>query len=199
AAVPPARIAVVEPPCPPLARAHGSSGRETTIVSQSELASESDRVVLLTALAGLLDLDWRLSVIGDRGTNTDCSTELARRLGGRVTVTDQSDRARCEALWLGADIFASADAGPGYGMAIAAALKRGLPAAICRDKAGTPEVPPEAGAAAPPGDHVQLAKALRRLLFDRDLRREMAEAAFRCGQSLPESGAVAQQLASALG
>ena len=90
-----------------------------------------------------------------------------------------------EALWRGADLFALATWFEGYGMAVAEALKRGLPVAVCSGGAAAALVEPEAGVVCEPGDHVQLSKALRRLIFSPTLRTEMAEVAWQIGQKLP--------------
>jgi len=37
----------------------------------------------------------------------------------------------------------------------------------------------------PPGDHVQLSKALRRLVFSEPLRRALSDAAWLAGRALP--------------
>ena len=36
-----------------------------------------------------------------------------------------------------------------------------------------------------PGDHVQLGKALRRMIFDTDVRRHLADAVWQAGRALP--------------
>jgi Glycosyl transferases group 1 len=203
ASVPPARIVVVEPPTPELVRARGSAGAGTAILSKGALVRANAHDVLLAALAGLPDLDWRLCIVGSRTADPEHAAELkalAERLGlaPRVRFAGQTDASELEELWQEADLFALAGAGPGYGMATAAALKRGLPVAICGDGAIAPAIPPVAGAIAPPGNTVQLGKALRRLIFDRSLRGEMAEAAWQAGQALPEREATAARFGAAL-
>ena len=71
-------------------------------------------------------------------------------------------------------------------MAVAEALKRGVPAAVTAGGAAGSLVTPESGVVCPAGDHTNLSKALRRLIFGTALRREMAEAAWQVGQTLPE-------------
>lgn len=203
-ALPVERISVVVPPAPPADHARGSSGTAPLLITGSTFTSPAAHAVLLAALARLCDLDWRLCIIADTEANPKHSAELRemiRRfsLAERVTIASSRDQARCEELWLAADLFAATEAVPGYDMGVAAALKRGLPVALCRADGAVPVVPPDAGASAPPGDHAQLGKALRRMLFDRDLRREMAEAAFRAGEVLPDAATVALALARALG
>jgi len=90
-----------------------------------------------------------------------------------------------EALWQQADIFALASYFEGYGVAVAEALRRGLPVAVTNVGAVPTLVPPEAGIVAAPGDVEQLSKAIRRLIFDTALRRDMGEVAWQSGRSLP--------------
>ena len=80
-------------------------------------------------------------------------------------------------------------------MAAAEAMARGLPLAITAGGAIADLVPMEAGAVSPPGEStVILTKALRRMIVDTEMLREMAEAAWAAGQALPrwaDSGATA--------
>ena len=202
AAVPRGRITVISPPTPALSRARGSGGPGAAILAKAALTPASAHELLLATLGRLTDLDWKLCIAGAT-PDADYAASLARLAGelglvARVRFAAAADEEEREALWQGADLFALAAAGHGYRMAAAAALKRGLPVAICGDAATEPPIPPEAGAVAPPGDCAQLARALRRLIFDHELRDEMAEAAWRAGAALPESQASAGRLATAL-
>ncbi len=102
----------------------------------------------------------------------------------RVTFAGEVVDGALAALWAGADIFALATQYEGYGMAIAEALKRGIPVAVTK------------GGAA--GDLVTYSKALRRMIFDLPLRRSMAEAAWQAGQALPDWDAQSREFAAAL-
>jgi glycosyltransferase involved in cell wall biosynthesis len=82
-------------------------------------------------------------------------------------------------------VFALAPRHEGYGMAIAEALKRGLPAVVCKGGAAGALLTPDAGCVCPVDDVDQVSKSLRRLIFGRSLRREIAEAAWHLGQTLP--------------
>ncbi len=88
-------------------------------------------------------------------------------------------------LWQQADLFALATHYEGYGMAIAEALRHGLTVAITAAGAAAALVGPEAGVVCQPGDVDQLSKALRRLIFSRELRQDMADVAWQTGQTLP--------------
>lgn len=202
-AVPRERIAVVEPPTPDVPRALGSTRGETVIFSPRAPIADHAHEVLFAALAGLPDLEWRLRIVTSTADDPEAAAALAALaaqfgLGNRVQCEPCSDPAAREALWRDSDLFATAAVCPGYGLATAEAMKRGLPVVIAGDTKSAPAIPAEAGAVAPPGDRVQLAKALRRLIFDRDLRASMADAAWRAGKLLPENGAVRERLLAAL-
>jgi glycosyltransferase involved in cell wall biosynthesis len=83
-------------------------------------------------------------------------------------------------------------------MAIAEALKRGLPVVVTAGGAAGNLITPESGCVCPPGDRDQVSKSLRRLIFGDDLRREMAEHAWRLGQTLPSWQTQTARFAEAL-
>jgi glycosyltransferase involved in cell wall biosynthesis len=146
--------------------------------------------VLLRALARLTDLDWRLTIAG--GAERDPVharglRALAEELGiaGRVAFAGEVDAAVLDHLYDGADIFALATHWEGYGMVAAEALARGIPLAVTAGGAIAEVAPVEASVVSPAGDDVSLSKGLRRMIFDADLRAEMAEAAWQAGQRLP--------------
>ncbi|MGH7153469.1 MAG: glycosyltransferase [Acetobacteraceae bacterium] len=146
--------------------------------------------VLMRALARLFDLHWRLTIVGSRDrdpSHAAALAALARELGisDKVRFAGEVDDAELDALWRGADLFALPSYWEGYGMAVAEALKRGLPVAVTTGGSAAALVPAEAGIVCPPGDVEQLSKALRRLIFGTALRHEMAEVAWTTGQLLP--------------
>lgn len=186
----PERVGVVEPGTDPAARAAGSGGPGVALLSVGALVPRKGHDVLLRALGGLVDLDWRLTIAGaeDRDPVHAHGLEaLAEQLGvaKRVLFAGTVDAAALAALYDSADVFALATHWEGYGMAVAEALARGLPVAVAAGGAVAELVPTEAAVVSPPGDSVSLGKGLRRLIFDEDLRRGMADAAWRAGQRLP--------------
>ncbi|MGH7067791.1 MAG: glycosyltransferase [Acetobacteraceae bacterium] len=202
-ATPRERIAIIEPPTPEYPRASGSAALQTLILAASAQATNPEREMLFAALAGLGDLEWRLCIAGrlaDSAEEADAVARLAAKFGiaGRVERAPLGDALGCEALWQSCDLFASTAAHSGYGLATAAAMKRGLPMAIAAEPRSAPRIPPEAGATVSPGDTVQLTKALRRLIFDRDLRATMGEASWQAGKALPDSGTVGARFCSAV-
>jgi glycosyltransferase involved in cell wall biosynthesis len=101
-------------------------------------------------------------------------------------------------LWASTDLFALTSYFEGYGVAIAEAMRRGLTVAVTNVGTVPTLVEPEAGIVCAPGDAEQLSKAIRRLVFDRRLRQDMAEVAWQIGQSLPSWNEQAAQLAALL-
>ncbi|WP_270935925.1 glycosyltransferase family 4 protein [Falsiroseomonas oryzae] len=186
--VAPERVGVVEPGTDPAPRSTGS-GDGCAILALGSLIPRKGHDVLMRTLATLSDLDWRLTVAGGArdAVYAHGLQALAEELGiaQRVDFPGEVDGAVLEALWQGADVFALASHWEGYGMAVAEAMARGLPVAVTAGGALAELVPVEAGVVSPPGDHVSLGKALRRVIFDTELRAEMAEASWQAGQKLP--------------
>jgi len=202
-AVAPARLAVVVPGTDAAVRSHGAGGGVMQVLSVGALVPRKGADVLIRALARLFDLDWRLTIVGSSTRDPAYAgriRELIAELGldARVRLVGEVDEAVLDRLWREADIFALATHWEGYGMTVAEALKRGLPVAVCTGGAAAALVPEEAGVFAPPGDEEALSKALRRLIFDHELRRAMAETAWQAGALLPDWPTQVRVFAAAL-
>lgn len=198
------RISIIAPGIEDPPRSSGTAdGSACAILSVGPLIPRKGYDVLLRALSRLFDLDWRLTIVGapDRdpvhaqSLHALCE-ELA--IGGRVQFVGEPGQSAMEALWQGVDLFALASWHEGYGTAMAEALRRGVPVAVTATGAAPALVGPEAGVVCAPGDVDQLAKAMRRLIFDRTLRRDMAEVAWQAGRTLPCWKEQAVQLADLL-
>ncbi len=184
------RIAVVSPGIADLPRSPGGAGATCAILSAGALIPRKGHDVLLRALGRLFDLDWRLTILGDSSRDPVHARGLSAlaeqlHIDAHVAFADDSDAATAEALWQGSDLFALASWHEGYGSTMAEALRRGLPVAVTNTGAAPTLIGPEAGVVCAPGDVEQLSKALRRLIFDRTLRRDMAEVAWQTGRGLP--------------
>jgi glycosyltransferase involved in cell wall biosynthesis len=188
--LPPEAIAVVTPGIPDPGRSTGSGGRACHLLAVGSLIPRKGHDTVLRALAGLPDLDWRLTICGDAGIDPAHAAALRAAaetpgLAGRVTFAGACGSAQMESLWRTADVFVSGSRFEGYGMAVAEAVRRGLPLAVTNGAAATDVIPPEASVVVEPGDHVQLSKGLRRLIFSPQLRRDLADAAWRAGRTFP--------------
>jgi glycosyltransferase involved in cell wall biosynthesis len=159
--------------------------------------------LLVDALAGLSDLDWTLTCVGD----VERSPDTARALRMRIEATGQEHRivlaGELEGMPLhqqfrAADLFVLATRFEGYGMVIAQALTHGLPVVSTRTGAIAELVPPEAGLLVEPGDGVALREALSRVLSDADLRKRLAAGARAVGATLPSWSVASQQFAEIL-
>ena len=198
---PPAgRISAIIPGIDDLPRCPGSAGPDCQILSVGAQIPRKGHDVLLRALSRLFDLDWQLTIAGsaDRDpVHANGLRALTEQLGvaRRVRFVDEAS----ELLWMQADVFALTSYFEGYGLAIAEALRRGLPVAVSNVGAVATLVGAEAGVVCSAGDIEQFSKALRRLIFDQPLRSDMAEVAWRSGQTLPSWSEQAKRLADVLG
>ncbi len=188
--VDPARMRVVVPGTDDALRSAGSGGPGCAILSIGALIPRKGHDILIRALARLFDLDWHLTIVGSTmrdPAHAQMLSDLTRQLGvtAQIRFAGEVDDATLDHLWREADLFALASHWEGYGMAVAEALKRGLPVAVTAGGSAAALVPTEGGVVCPPGDIDQLSKALRRQIFGTDLRREMADVAWQTGRTLP--------------
>jgi glycosyltransferase involved in cell wall biosynthesis len=197
--VPAERISVIIPGIDDLPRSTGSAGSGCQILSVGALIPRKGHNVLLRALSRLFDLDWTLTIAGSADRDPVHAATLQAlaeelQIARRVHFVDEVT----EALWTTNDLFALASYFEGYGVAIAEAMRRGLAVAVTNVGAVPTLVGPEAGIVCAPGDVVQLSKAMRRMIFDRSLLRDMSDVAWRSGQLLPSWNEQAARLAAVL-
>jgi len=187
--VAPDRLSVVAPgtdrvsPRPSLSDKQKSAGNATlALLAVGTVVPRKGYDVLVTALARLKDLSWRLTIAGD----CERSPETVRRLRAKIAELALGDRITfcgavapidLEQLYASADLFVLASRFEGYGMAYAEAIAHGLP--VVGTKAGAiPEtIPAEAGLLVPADNVEALVAGLRGLIEDREQRARLAAGA----------------------
>jgi glycosyltransferase involved in cell wall biosynthesis len=203
-----ARVGVVCPGTDPAPLARGSGGPGLPLLCVASLTPRKGHLVLLDALAELVDLDWHLTCVGSAERDPACARSLVaaiERLGldRRVTLVGERTAAELAPFYDRADVFVLASYHEGYGMALTEALVRGLPVVTTSAGAIPDTVPPDAGLLVAPGDAQALAGALHAVLTEADLRARLVAGARDARRSLPRwsdaARAFAAELAGVLG
>ena len=198
----PARIASVAPGVDLARRSRGSGRITCCLLSVGNLTARKGHDVLIKALGRLKDLDWQLTIAGAEREVGQLSylKRIAEKVGvgrriqfpGAVVETD------LETLWDTSDVFALATRYEGFGMAIAEALRHGLPVVTTDAAPAASLVSPEAGTVSPADDSDMLSRCLRRVIADVPLRRAMADTAWKIGQTLGGWHTQAEAFAAAI-
>lgn len=173
------------------------------ILAVGVLTRRKGHDLLLHAAERLIDLPWRLVIAGDAGREPAHAAQLAALteelgLANRTTVLADPAPDALERAWSAATVFALATRWEGYPSAVAEALRRGIPPVVTDGGDAGTLVTADAGAVCPTDDMATFGKCLRRLLFDHDLRADMAEAAWQAGQKLPSWRERAQEFLAIL-
>jgi glycosyltransferase involved in cell wall biosynthesis len=196
--VPAERITVARPGSDPAPRSSGSRSEVPHLLSVGAVVPRKGFDTLVAALATLAELPWRLTIAGDLTRDPDEAARLdisitQHKLAGRISALGAVSSERLAALYDDADLFVLASRFEGYGMAYAEALSHGLPVIGTTAGAISDTVPQESGILVSPGDVDALARALRRVITDTGLRRQLSDAAFTAARKLPtwqQSGAI---------
>ena len=145
--------------------------------------------LLVEALAGMLDLPWHLTIVGearDRAAADQLRAAIEHhRLTPRVSLVGAVQPSRLTGLYGASDLFVLPSRYEGFGMAYAEAIAHGLPV-IGTTAGAIPEtVSVEVGILVPPDDVAALAAALRRLIENAEDRAQLAAGARKAAESLP--------------
>ncbi len=201
--VPEAQITVALPGTDPGVRSRGN-GAVPRLLTVATLTPRKGHDVLVAALARIVDLSWEALWVGsaDRDTTTTARLRRAIREDGletRIALAGSLDAEALSDCYRKADVFVLPSRHEGFGMAFAEALAHGLPVVGCAAGAVPETVPTDAGILVPTDDVMALADALAELLNEPRRRRQLADAAWRHGQQLPDWHETAARVAAALG
>jgi glycosyltransferase involved in cell wall biosynthesis len=188
--VPAERITIAKPGSDPAPLAAGSRDGVVRLLSVGAVVPRKGFDVLIAALATLGDLPWQLTIAGDRTRDLNAAARLDADIAGhalenRVTMLGTVSPQHLATLYAEADVFALASHFEGYGMAYAEAVTHGLPVIGTTGGAIPDTVPSDASLLIPPGDMPALAKALRRVIGDSDLRQRLTDGARAAAPQFP--------------
>jgi glycosyltransferase involved in cell wall biosynthesis len=205
-AVPDGRVHVARPGVDRVAaRARPVRGR---LICVGVLGRHKGQDLLVEALAGLADRDWRCLLAGP----LDRDPDFTERLRARITGLGYGDRVRLGGVLTGAalsrayataDLLVAPSRAETYGMTVTEALAHGLPV-IAAAVGGLPEAlgttadGTRPGQLIPPGDPAALAAALGDWLGDDRRRRRLRAAARQRRSTLCGWEQTTQELAGAL-
>ncbi len=200
---PPEKIVVAEPGTDPAPRAIGSGSGALNILAVGSVVPRKGYDLLIAALAGLRDLDWRLRIVGADDRAPACAQALRAQiaqagLAERVALDGAAPDEVLAEAYRHADLFVSASRFEGYGMVLAEALARGLPIVASTGGAAGETLPDGAALKIPPDDSDALREALRRALADPALRARLSQAAAEAAAALPTWDDAARLVAQAL-
>lgn len=184
----PARITVAPPGTDRPARPRTPTD-PPLILSVGILHPRKGHDVLIDALAGIADLDWRAEIVGapwDLAHADALARQVATSgLGDRLRLAGRLPQPALDRLYSEASLFALATRYEGYGIVFDEAMVRGLPIVACATGAVPDTVPSDAGLLVPPGDAGAFAGALRAALGDPATRERLTRGAIRAGSALP--------------
>lgn len=183
-------VDVVTPGTDPAPLSSASKNTPIRLLCVATLTPRKGHAVLMSALAQLTDLDWVLDCYGSLDRDPACAAEVRRqveRLGltDRVHLHGERDPGDLSDAYAAAGVMVLPSFHEGYGMALAEALARGLPIVSTTAGAIPDTVPSEAGLLVPPGDSDSLAAALRAVIGDPVVRRDLSDGAARARAALP--------------
>jgi glycosyltransferase involved in cell wall biosynthesis len=201
--VPEERITVAEPGTDRVAVVRRKQTGAVALLAVGAVVPRKGYDVLIEALAGLIDLPWRLTIVGDCGRHLPTVTQLRadierHRLSPRVAIEDAVSDQRLAAVYAASDLFVLASHYEGFGMAYAEAIAHGLPVVGTTGGAIPDTVPAGAGVLVPPGDAPALAATLRHLIADAAARDRLAAGARAAADKLPTWRGSAEKFSQAI-
>lgn len=174
----------VDPGAPAEIVAPRLAGREPSggerLLCVASLTPRKGQDVLVRALAGLADREWRCVMAGSGQRDAAFTQRVAAivdesGLDGRVEFVGECDAAALDAEYRRATVCVLASHYEGYGMVVAESLARGLPMITTTGGALAETAPEDCCLKVAPGDVEGLREALRAWFDDADLRRRLTQ------------------------
>lgn len=187
--VAPARLIVALPGNDRVARSRGpvSDGRE--ILTLGAVIPRKRQDYLIAVAAGLRASGWRWRIVGDLDRDPDYAAGLRRDiaaagLAGKVELIGGVGDAELEELWARSALHVAASHHEGYGMAVAEALRHGVP--VVTTASGAVATWADRGAViAPADDPAAFAGMIDTLFAAPDHLRRLSDEAWTFGSALP--------------
>jgi glycosyltransferase involved in cell wall biosynthesis len=196
--LPPERVVVVTPGTDDAAAGPGSPSG-CALLCVGVIAPHKGQDTLIDALAALgADTRWSCTIAGSLTAFPDFADRLSRRaeeagIGDRVTLTGVLDEQELEKAYQRADLLVAPSRTESYGLAIADALRRGIPVIASRVGGIPGTVADRAAILVPPDDSRAWSESLGRWMADPDLRARMKRDALNGRDTMPRwSDAVAR-------
>lgn len=186
-AAPPEKVLTAPPGTDPVSLAPGN-GYPVRLLTVASLTPRKAHDALIDSLAELAKLPWQARFVGGGEFDPAWAAKLQARvknlgLSERICFAGAVDDARAE--YQQADAFVLPSRFEGYGMAFAEAVAAGLPVIAARAGAVPDVVPETAGLLVPPDDGPALTEALRQLISNPSLRRQLQRGARQAASNLP--------------
>lgn len=151
----------------------GNTETTVSIVMVGRFEKQKDQGLLVEALNSLGDLSWKLTFLGDGPRKEEC-IQLVESLGMQDRIKFSGYSSSVDAALTQHDIFALITNWEGFPRSILEAMAASLPV-VATDVGGNRESVLEGvtGLLVKRGDRDDLAEALRALITDKELRRQM--------------------------
>ena len=172
---------VEAPPMPERVRRSSTAAPRLAIAAMMRSGDKlASYVALSQTLQMLLDVPWRLAVMGDGPARAEVLSAFSPIPPDRIDWLGELEPEAVLDVLSACDLYVWPGIGEAYGLAYLEAQAMGLPV-VAQDTGGVSAVlsPGETGLLTPAGDITAFASAVRRLLLDSEKRRAMGAAACR--------------------
>ncbi len=196
------RIVVAAPGCDDAPPAAGTA-TGGSLLCVGVVAPHKGQDTLIEALGMIRDEPWSCTIAGSTTADPAFVDRIRGRadelgVGDRIAMTGVLTPAELAAAYRTTDLVVAPSRAESYGMAIADALRRGIPVVASRVGGIPRTVTADAGILVAPDDPRALGDALRRWIADPALRARLDRAARRRGASLPHWSDTAGRIAATL-